>query len=133
MTLSRIKWDAVAIAVLLLLVIALCVTIKLQSSSRALLTQQNEQLKQEKTSAEAITTNVLKAMALFNDIAQATHDDNQASNAESEQRVVIIREALKGDGCAVQSVPATAVNQLRAHRDKVRSGSASTDTSKPAG
>jgi len=133
MTLSRIKWDAVAIAVLLLLVIALCVTVKLQSSSKALLTQQNEQLKQEKTSAEAITTNVLRATALFNDIAQATHDDNQASNAESEQRVVVIREALKGDGCAVQSVPAAAVNQLRAHRDKVRSGSASTDTSKPAG
>lgn len=133
MTLSRIKWDAVAIAVLLLLVIALCVTVKLQSSSRALLTQQNEQLKQEKTSAEAITTNVLRATTLFNDIAQATHDDNQASNAESEQRLVVIREAVKTDKCAVAPVPAAAVNQLRAHRDKVRSGAASTDTSKPAG
>ena len=53
MTLSRIKWDAVAIAMLILLVIALCVTVKIQSSSKALLALQNEQLKQEKTSAEA--------------------------------------------------------------------------------
>ncbi|WP_312630972.1 hypothetical protein [Pantoea piersonii] len=133
MSLSRIKWDAVSIAALLLLVIALCVTVKLQSSSRALLAQQNEQLKQEKTSAEAITTNVLRATALFNDIAKATHDDNQASNAESEQRLVVIREAVKTDKCAVAPVPAAAVNQLRAHRDKVRSGSSGTDTSKPAG
>lgn len=133
MTLSRIKWDAVAITVLLLLVIALCVTVKLQSSSKALLTQQNEQLKQEKTSAEAITTNVLRATALFSDIAQATHDDNQASNSESEERVVIIRQAIKGDVCAAQPAPAAATQQLRANRNKVRSGSTGTDTSKPAG
>lgn len=133
MTLSRIKWDAVAIAALLLLIIALCVTVKLQSSSKALLTQQNEQLKQEKTSAEAITTNVLKATALFNDITQATHDDNQASNAESDQRLVVIREAVETDTCAVASVPTAAVNQLRANRNKVHTGSASTNTGKPAG
>lgn len=133
MTLSRIKWDAVAIAVLILLVIALCVTVKLQSSSKALLTQQNEQLKQERTSAEAITTNVLRATALFNDIAQATHDDNQASNSESEGRVVIIRQAIKGDVCAAQPVPSAAVDQLRANRNKVRSGPTGADTSKPAG
>lgn len=133
MALSRIKWDAVAIAVLILLVIALCVTVKLQSSSKTLLTQQNEQLKQEKTSAEAITTTVLKATALFNDIAQATHDDNQASNSESEGRVVIIRQAIKGDVCAAQPVPAAAVDQLRANRNKIRSGATGTDTGKPAG
>lgn len=133
MTLSRIKWDAVAIVVLLLLVIALCVTVKLQSSSKALLTLQNEHLKQEKTSAEAITTNVLRATALFNDIAQATHDDNQASNTESEGRVVIIRQAIKGDPCAAQPVPTAATLQLRANRNKIRSGATGTYTGKPAG
>lgn len=133
MTLSRIKWDAVAIAALLLLVVTLCITVKLQSSSKALLTQQNEQLKQEKTSAEAITTNVLKATALFNDIAQATHDDNQASNSDSEGRVVIIRQAIKGDPCAAQPVPAAAADQLRANRNKIRSGATGTDTHKPSG
>ncbi|MEN4977558.1 exotoxin [Erwinia billingiae] len=133
MILSRIKWDAVAIAALLLMVVALCITVKLQSSSKALLTQQNEQLKQEKTSAEAITKNVLKATALFNDIAQATHDDNQSSNSDSEGRVVIIRQAIKGDPCAAQPVPAAAADQLRANRNKIRSGATGTDTHKPAG
>lgn len=133
MMLSRIKWDALAIAMLILLVVVLGFTVRLQSSSKALLTQQNEQLKQEKTSAEAITTNVLKATALFNDIAQATHDDNQSSSSDSEERVVIIRQAIKGDPCAAQPVPVNATDQLRANRNKVRSGAASTDPGKPAG
>lgn len=131
MTLSRIKWDAVAIVALILLIIALCVTVKLQSSSKALLTQQNEQLKQEKTSAEAITTNVLRATALFNDIAQATHDDNQASNSDSEGRVVIIRQAIKGDVCATQPVPAAAAKQLRQHRNEISAGSSGANSGQP--
>lgn len=133
MALSRVKWDTVVITGLLLLAMALGVTIKLQSLSKALLTQQNKQLKQEKSSAEAITTNILRATALFNDIARAIHHDNQASNAESEHRMVIIRKLVKGNTCATEPVPRDVVNQLRTHRDKIRSGSASTNTGKPAG
>lgn len=133
MILSRIKWGAVAIAVLILLLIALLVTVKIQASSKALLTQQNEQLKQEKASTEAIMTTVLRATAIFSDIAQATHDDNQASNSESAGRVVIIRQAIKGDACANQPVNAAAVDQLRENRNKIRSGSSGKDTDKPAG
>lgn len=89
MTLNRIKWDAVVIGLLLVLATGLGVTIKFQSTSNARLNRQNRQLAQEKTSAEVMTINVLKATALFNDIARATHNDNQASNAESERRVVV--------------------------------------------
>lgn len=130
MILSRIKWDAVAIAVLILLVIALGFTVRLQSSSKALLTNQNEQLKQQKTSAEAITTNVLKTTSLFNDIAQATHEANQQSDAESDQRVVIIRQSVKGDACAKLPVPAVASGELRSHADKLRNSSSGANSGK---
>ncbi|WP_337037061.1 hypothetical protein [Pantoea agglomerans] len=133
MTLNRIKWDAVVIGLLLVLATGLGVTIKLQSISNARLNRQNRQLAQEKTSAEVMTINVLKATALFNDIARATHNDNQASNAESERRVVVIRKLVKGNSCASEHVPRHAADQLRAHRDTLRSGSARADTGKSAG
>lgn len=133
MTLSRIKWGAVTISGLFLLVIALSVALKLQSLSKAVLTQRNRQLAQEKASAEMIANNVLRATVLFSDIAQATHNANQVSNAESVRRVVVIRKLVKDNSCANEPVPRPAADQLRAHRDKVRTGSASTDTGESAG
>lgn len=133
MTLSRVKWGAVTITGLLLLVIALSVALKLQSLSKVVITQQNRQLAQGKASAEMIANNVLRATVLFSDIAQATHNANQVSNAESERRVVVIRKLVRGNSCATEPVPRPAADQLRAHRDKVRTGSASTDTGESAG
>jgi len=133
MTLSRIKWGAVTITALLILVTALSVTLKLQSLSKAVLTQQNRQLVQEKASAEMIANNVLRATVLFSDIARATQDAKQAGNEESERRVVVIHKLVRGNSCATERVPRPAADQLRAHRDKVRTGSARTDTGESAG
>lgn len=133
MTFSRIKWGAVTITALLILVMALSVTLKLQSLSKAVLIQQNRQLAQEKASAEMIANNVLRATVLFSDIAQATHNANHVSNAESERRVVVIRKLVKGNSCATEPVPRPAADQLRAHRDKVRNGAASAHPGESAG
>jgi len=133
MTLSRVKWGAVTITGLLLLVIALSVALKLQSLSKVVITQQNRQLAQQKASAEMLATNVLRATALFSDIARATQDANQAGDEESERRVVVIQKLVRGNSCATEPVPRPAADQLRAHRDKIRTGSASTDTGESAG
>lgn len=133
MIFSRVKWGAVTITGLLLLVMALGVILRLQSLSKALLTQQNRQLAQEKASAEILATNVLRATALFSDIARATQGANQAGNEESERRVVVIHKLVKDNSCATEHVPRPAADQLRAHRDKVRTSSASTDTGESAG
>ncbi|WNK60337.1 hypothetical protein RM151_19545 (plasmid) [Pantoea agglomerans] len=127
MTLSRVKWGAVTITGLLLLVIALSVALKLQYLSKVVITQQNRQLAQQKAAAEMLATNVLRATALFSDIARATQDANQAGDEESERRVVVIQKLVRGNSCATEPVPRPAADQLRAHRDKVRTGSASTD------
>lgn len=133
MTLNRIKWGAVTITGLILLVMALIVTLRLQYLSKALLTQHYRQLAKEKASAEMIANNVLRATVLFSDIAQATHNANQVSSAESERRVVVIHKLVKGNSCANEPVPRPAADQLRAHRGKVRTGAASTHSGESDG
>jgi len=133
MTFNRIKWDVIVIVLLLVLATGLVVTVKLQFSSNARLNEQKNQLQREKASAEAITNNILKTTQLFNDIARATQNDKQASHAESERRVVVIRKMVKGNSCASEPVPHHAADQLREHIDKLRSGSASADSGNSAG
>ena len=76
-----------------------------------------EQVKQ----TTSITNNVINAITIFNRISQAATDEKQRNNEQSSVRVVVIREAVKVDECAVQPVPAAAVNSLREHRNKIRS------------
>ena len=83
--------------------------------------------------ATAITENVLKTVSIINTISQANADEKAANSEQSAARVVVIREAIKSDSCTVQPVPAVAADSLRAHRNKIRSGSASTTTGKPDG
>lgn len=90
-----------------------------------------EQAKKDQQQAEAITGNVIKATALFNDIAKASNDEQKQNSSQSEERVVYITKTIKDDSCAVQSVPSDAVNKLREHRDKIHSGASNTDTGKP--
>jgi len=47
-----------------------------------------------------LATNVLRATALFSDIARATQDANQAGDEESERRVVVIQKLVRGNSCA---------------------------------
>lgn len=98
-----------------------------QAQANASIAQQGQQ------QAEAITGNVITAVNLFNGIARAAHDEKQQNNAESDQRVVYIREAVKGDACAVQPVPAAAADRLREHLYKIRSGASGADTGRTAG
>lgn len=90
-----------------------------------------EHAKKDQQQAEAITGNVIKATAIFNDIAKASNDEQKQNSSQSEERVVYITKTIKDDSCAVQSVPSDAVNKLREHRDKIHSGSGNTDTGKP--
>lgn len=80
--------------------------------------------------ATAIANNVINALSLFNQISQAATDEKQQNSEKSSARVVVIREAVKGDKCAVQLAPASAANSLREHRNKIRTGSSGADSGK---
>ncbi|WP_217189038.1 DUF2570 domain-containing protein [Enterobacter soli] len=77
--------------------------------------------------SEAITNNVITAMNLIRDISQATQNAKNELAQNGETRIVYIRQALQGDPCANQLVPAAAADSLREYADSLRPGSGSTN------
>lgn len=71
--------------------------------------------------SEAITSNVITTMNLIRDISQATQNAKNELSQAGEQRVIYIRQALEGDQCAKQLVPAAAADSLREYADSLRS------------
>lgn len=75
--------------------------------------------------AETVSNSVVTAMNLINDISQATQNAKTELFLEGEQRVIYIRQALEGDQCAKQLVPASAADSLREYADSLRPGAGS--------
>lgn len=74
-------------------------------------------------SSEAITKNATAAINMMYDISKAANAERQSLQQKGETHVVYIREAVKGDECAVRDVPAAAADDLRLYADSVRAGS----------
>ena len=121
------NWRVVLAFLLVVLIAALLLAAAHYRDSTLRVEQQRDAAIQQTKSAEAVTNNVISAVRLFNDIAASTQVQKQQAIAESENRIVVIRKAVEKDKCAALPVPATAANELRTHRNQIRSGSASPD------
>ncbi len=88
---------------------------------------QRDKAKVRAETSEAITNNVITTMNLIRDISQATQNAKNELAQKGETRIVYIRQALEGDPCANQLVPAAAADSLREHADSLRPSSGSTD------
>lgn len=77
--------------------------------------------------AETVSNSVITAMNLINDISRATKNAKTELSQAGEQRIVYIRQALEGDQCAKQLVPAAAADSLREYADGLRAGARGTD------
>jgi len=77
--------------------------------------------------SEAITNNVITTMNIIRDISQATQNAKNELAKKGETRIVYIRQALEGDPCANQLVPAAAADSLREYENSLRSGPGSAD------
>lgn len=77
--------------------------------------------------AETVSNSVVTAMNLINDISRATQNAKTELFKEGEQRVIYIKQALEGDQCAKQLVPAAATDSLREYADSLRPSSGSPD------
>ncbi|WP_181134492.1 hypothetical protein [Pantoea ananatis] len=127
MTWLIINWRVVLAFLLVVLIAALLLTTAHYRDLTLRVEQQRDAAIQQTKSAEAVTNNVISAVRLFNDIAASTQAQKQQANTDSENRIVVIRKAVETDKCAALPVPATAANELRTHRNQIRSGSASSD------
>ncbi|MBC4193468.1 DUF2570 domain-containing protein [Klebsiella pneumoniae] len=77
--------------------------------------------------AETVSNSVVTAMNLINDISRATQNAKNELSQAGEKRVIYIRQALEGDQCAKQLVPAAAADSLREYADGLRAGARGTD------
>lgn len=77
--------------------------------------------------AETVSNSVVTAMNLINDISRVTQNAKTELSQAGEQRVIYIRQALEGDRCAKQLVPAAAADSLREYANGLRSGSGGPD------
>lgn len=88
---------------------------------------QRDKATQRAEISEAVTNNVITAMNLIRDISQATQNAKRELAQKGETRIVYIRQALHGDPCANQPVPAAAADSLREYAESLRSGSSGAD------
>lgn len=88
---------------------------------------QRDKATQRAETSEAVTKNVITAMNLIRDISQATQNAKRELAEKGETRIVNIRQALHGDPCANQPVPAAAADSLREYADSLRSGPGGAD------
>lgn len=77
--------------------------------------------------AETVSNSVVTAMNLINDISRVTQNEKTELSQAGEQRVIYIRQALEGDQCAKQPVPAAAADSLREYADGLRTGAGGPD------
>lgn len=77
--------------------------------------------------AETVSNSVLTVMNLINDISRVTQNAKTELSQAGEQRVIYIRQALEGDQCAKQHVPAAAADSLREYADGLRAGAGGPD------
>lgn len=131
MTLLLKNWRT-ALAFLLVVIIAgLLLTAAHYRDTTLSVEKERDAAVQQQKSAEAITANVVAAVRLFNDIAASTQGDKQQASASSENRIVIINQAVEGDKCAALPVPDAAAQQLRQHRNQISASATGTHSGQP--
>ncbi|CAK8741286.1 hypothetical protein SODG_004699 [Sodalis praecaptivus] len=125
---TALGWRMIVAGLLLSTITALAIVIRVQYVKITRLKQVNQSMVAERDAARAQFTHYEQAIALFNQIAGATQDAHQHAVQDFQSRIIQIREAITPERCARLPVPASAVNRLRAHADKIPAHPARADT-----
>ncbi|HBR3598400.1 DUF2570 domain-containing protein [Klebsiella pneumoniae] len=89
--------------------------------------EQRDKATDRAETAETVSNSVVTAMNLINAISRVTQNAKTELSQAGEQRVIYIRQALEGDQCAKQLVPAAAADSLREYADGIRAGAGGPD------
>jgi hypothetical protein len=128
MSLSDIKWSAVSIAVLILIIVGLGVTVKLQAADKALLSEQNETLKQDTATQSSVIATQSFQFNRFNTIASAAQQGAINSQAGSEEREIEYRKILVTEKTCDLPVPAAVAGRLLDYANRLRASAVRKDT-----
>lgn len=86
---------------------------------------------QQVTSAQAITSNVLTTMTIFNSIAEANKNAKEQIALDASGATADIRVAVANDDCTNRPVPAGAVKRLQQFANGLRQGAVGPVTGQP--
>lgn len=118
---------ALIIAVVACIIVSLGWTVNHYHDNATKFKDQRDKATVRAETAETVSNNVITAMNLIRDISQATKNAKTELSQAGEQRVIYIRQALEGDQCAKQLVPAAAADSLREYADGLRAGAGGPD------
>lgn len=121
------RLTAILIAVVACIIVSLGWALNHYYDNATEFKRQRDKARVRAETAETVSNNVITAMNLINDISRATKNAKTDLSQAGEQRVIYIRQALEGDQCAKQLVPAAAADSLREFADGLRAGAGGTD------
>ncbi|MDR0805961.1 MAG: DUF2570 domain-containing protein [Enterobacteriaceae bacterium] len=117
------------------IIIALALVATLSAAFAYHLLGKTEQLKadnsaliKERDSAEKVTNNVLRTVAIINDIARENQDAKQQIALEAQRTESDIKNSVASDDCANRLIPDAGVNRLREYANSLRTSSVGTDS-----
>ncbi|HDT2979794.1 DUF2570 domain-containing protein [Klebsiella aerogenes] len=122
-----VRLTAIIYAVVICMLISMAWAINHYRGNAITYKDQRDKATVRADTSEAITSNVITTMNLIRDISQATKNAKNELAQKGETRIVYIRQALEGDQCAKQLVPAAAADSLREYADGLRAGAGGPD------
>ncbi|WP_102803027.1 DUF2570 domain-containing protein [Klebsiella michiganensis] len=121
------RLTAIICAVVICLLVSMAWAINHYRDNAITFKEQRDKATVRAETAETVSNSVVTAMNLINDISRVTQNAKTELSSEGEMRVIYIRQALEGDQCAKQLVPAAAADSLREYADGLRSGASGAD------
>lgn len=121
------RLTAIIIAVVICLIVSLGWLASHYHSNATEFKEQRDKATARAEAAETVSNSLVTAMNLINDISRVTQNEKTELSQAGEQRVIYIRQALEGDQCAKQPVPAAAADSLREYADGLRTGAGGPD------
>ena len=121
------RLTAIIFAVVICLLVSMVWAINHYRDNAIAYKDQRDKARVRADTSEAITNNVITTMNIIRDISQATQNAKNELAQKGETRIVYIRQALEGDPCANQLVPAAAADSLREYKNSLRSGPVGAD------
>lgn len=96
-----------------------------QQESRA------DSAEQQANAAQAITSNVLTTMTIFNSIAEANKNAKEQIALDASGASADIRVAVANDDCTIRPVPAGAIKRLQQYANGLRQSARGTAAGQP--
>lgn len=127
------RLTAIIIAVVICLVVCLGWLVMHYHNAASQQESRAETAEQQANTAQAITSNVLTTMTIFNSIAEANKNAKEQIALDASGAASDIKVAVANDDCAPRDIPAGAVKRLQQYANGLRQSAGSAATSQPDG